>query len=115
MYAARLRRVLGADRLRGVAPGYVLDLAGVDVDAARFEALLAGARDTLDRDPADGLQRIDAALALWRGAPYGELADEVPTLRVESTRLDELRLVALEPGCCWRGWRCSTTRSRCRR
>ena len=38
---------------------------------------------------------LDHALGLWRGTPYAEL-DDAPQAVAERTRLEELRLVALE-------------------
>ena len=40
-------------------------------------------------------ERLGTALALWRGRPFGDLADE-GALRNEALRLEELRLLALE-------------------
>ena len=62
--------------------GYELRLADGDLDARRFEALLA------DGNPRE-------ALALWRGAPLADVADE-PFASAEIRRLEELRLAALE-------------------
>ena len=45
--------------------------------------------------PEDWLGGIDAALAHWRGRPYGELADE-PFLVGEVQRLGELRQAMTE-------------------
>jgi hypothetical protein len=44
---------------------------------------------------AECVARLDEVLALWRGTPYAEL-DDAPAAVAERTRLEELRLVALE-------------------
>ena len=83
LYVSRLRRVLDGNGARIVTRGrgYELQLPGDAVDAVRFESLL---------DP-----RPREALALWRGAPLADLADE-PFAAAEIRRLEELRLRATE-------------------
>jgi WD40 repeat protein/DNA-binding SARP family transcriptional activator len=99
-YVARLRRVLGdgdgGPRVLTQAPGYVLLLADDELDVERFEAALAEARRLrgID-DPTSSASVLRDALALWRGEPYAEFADE-DWARPEAQRLAELRLVALE-------------------
>ncbi len=90
-YVSRLRRLLG-DALASRAGGYVLALPPGSVDAGRFEELLGRARST---DPAAVVTLLDDALALWRGAPFGEFTD-VELLRGAAIRLDELALAARE-------------------
>ena len=62
--------------------GYELRMGDGELDASRFERLVA-----------DGRPR--EALGLWRGAPLGDVADE-PFAGAEIRRLEELRLSALE-------------------
>jgi DNA-binding SARP family transcriptional activator len=62
--------------------GYELRLSGGELDAHRFERLIAEGRPR-------------EALALWRGAPLADVADE-PFAAAEIRRLEELRLTALE-------------------
>ena len=83
LYVSRLRRVFDGNGASIVTHGrgYALKLPEDDVDAVRFERLL----DTHPRD----------ALALWRGAPLADLADE-PFAAAEIRRLEELRLRATE-------------------
>ncbi|MGQ0772857.1 MAG: BTAD domain-containing putative transcriptional regulator [Pseudonocardiales bacterium] len=88
-YVSRLRRHLG-DALVSRAGGYALPAGSVD--AERFEDLVRRARTT---DPATSIALLDQALELWRGAPFGELAD-VELLRGVAVRLDELHLAARE-------------------
>jgi DNA-binding SARP family transcriptional activator len=96
-YVSRLRAALGDTVSIAVgAGGYAIEVGDDTVDARRFERLLhdgdgAGARPSARRSRA----RLGAALALWTGPPYGDIATD-GALRVEAERLDELRLRALE-------------------
>ena len=74
-----LRRLLGADAIVTTPSGYRL---AVPTDAERFQELVRGGR------PAE-------ALALWRDAPWPELADH-PHAVAEAVRLEELRRGAEE-------------------
>jgi len=65
------------------------------VDAVQFEQAVAHAADLVETDPAEASQRLRAALALWRGNPYTDVAASFP-LEVEARRLEELRLHAVE-------------------
>ena len=86
----RLRRALGPDVLQTRPPGYVLRVEPDQIDARRFEQALIDAR----RLPADQRRdRLDAALALWRGPALAEFAF-VDFAQAEIRRLEELRLVA---------------------
>ena len=71
------------DLLESRAPGYVLRTSAVDAD--RFAELAVAA----DAD------RLSAALALWRGDAYADLADE-EFVRAEAGRLTEQRLAVQE-------------------
>src|SRR4051794_27847048 len=76
-YVSRLRRFVeldGGATLVNRAPGYVLEVSDAAVDAGRFEAGLAEARNLLDPDPAGALDRLDAALGEWRGDAFAEFA-----------------------------------------
>ena len=82
LYVSRLRRVLGNGAsivTRG--RGYELTIPEEDVDVVRFERLLE--------------KRPREALALWRGEPLADLADE-PFAGDAIRRLEELRLRAAE-------------------
>src|SRR5262249_4546863 len=91
-YVSRLRQPLPAGTLVPRAPGYVLSLEADAVDLRRFERLVRAARDA---DPARRSALLKEALALWRGPPLAEFAEE-PFGRVEAARLEEQRLAALE-------------------
>jgi DNA-binding SARP family transcriptional activator len=97
-YVARLRHEFGAaaSTLHRIDHGYQLDLAGDDLDAARFEALVERARQESEAgDHAAARADAEAAFDLWRGAPYADLADS-PFLAAEVARLDHVRLDAVE-------------------
>ena len=79
---ASLRKLLGRERVSTEGSGYCLRLGEEELDADRFEALLAG-----------GDAR--AALDLWRGTALSDVADE-PFAQAEIARLTELRLIAVE-------------------
>ena len=87
----RLRRALGSDVLETRAPGYVLRVDPSQIDARRFERELADAR----RLPAaERLDRLQAALDLWRGPALAEFAFD-DFAQAEIRRLEELRLVVI--------------------
>ena len=89
---ARLRRALGADVLETRSPGYVLNVATSQLDAQRFEHMLGDAR----RLPAEERrERLQSALALWRGPALAEFAFD-DFAQAEIRRLEELRLIAQE-------------------
>jgi DNA-binding SARP family transcriptional activator/tetratricopeptide (TPR) repeat protein len=98
-YVKRLRRVLGtADQARIVTrpPGYVIRLDPGELDVARFEVLLDGARNAaLDGSFEAAAQRAREALGLWRGEPLADVESEALALR-EVPRLAELRLQTAE-------------------
>lgn len=98
---SRLRRVLEpaearGSRLQKVAHGWLLDLAADQVDAARFEQLVdeaAGLAD--DTQPSVARDRLEEAVALWRGRPFAELADH-ELLGAAAAPLEEKYLAARE-------------------
>jgi DNA-binding SARP family transcriptional activator len=95
-YTSRLRRALPAARLASRPPGYVLETDRGNVDAHRFEALVARARREGDAGRPDAASAtLGEALGLWRGDVLSGLPD-LARLRPEATRLEEMRLVALE-------------------
>lgn len=98
VHISKLRAVLGdeRERLAHDTAGYRLRVEPDLVDASRFEALVAdGRRELADGDPAAADRRLREALALWRGPALVEFADE-PFASSEATRLEQLRLTALE-------------------
>src|SRR6478672_11302972 len=91
---ARLRAVVGSDRIETRPPGYRLRIEPEEFDALRFEQLVHAGLTFTDR-PDAALGALDEALALWRGAAFAEFADE-EFAEAEATRLEELRLDAIE-------------------
>jgi DNA-binding SARP family transcriptional activator/tetratricopeptide (TPR) repeat protein len=98
-YVKRLRGVLGdADQARIVtrSPGYAIRVDPGELDVARFEAMLEGARNAArGRSWETAADQARAALTLWRGEPLADVESEALTLR-EVPRLAELRLQAAE-------------------
>ena len=93
-HVTRLRKALGPDALVVSPEGYAL--RGAEVDALRFEELLAEARSELRNGDARAAARAtDAALALWRGRPLLGLP-EAEWAAAERARLEALRLDVLE-------------------
>lgn len=97
LHVHRLRRALGdPGRVRFEHAGYTVRVHPNELDAHRFEALLAEGSGLAGRDdPARAVAVLREALALWRGEPFGDLAD-VALLHAEADRLTELRLAGLE-------------------
>lgn len=78
---SKLRKVVG-DALVTAPPGYLLDIEDDAVDSRRFAELVRQ-------------RRFAEALAIWRGAPLAEFADQ-PWARAEAARLNELHATATE-------------------
>ena len=92
---SQLRRSLGADSIATRPPGYSLRLDADDLDARRFERLAAEGHRLLEEDPGRAGQTLIEALGLWRGRALADFAYE-DFAQSEITRLDELRLGAIE-------------------
>ncbi len=97
VYISRLRRALGAaTTIATHEHGYELQLDAGALDAHRFERHLADGRAELAAGrPASAARTLEDALALWRGAPLADLADERFAQR-EALRLEDLRVSVLE-------------------
>jgi DNA-binding SARP family transcriptional activator/DNA-binding beta-propeller fold protein YncE len=92
VYAARLRSLLGSERIVKRRRGYELVVAPGEVDADRFEQLVVAASGA---PPAEAASYVKEALALWRGHPLADLSLE-PWAEAEIARLEERRLAAFE-------------------
>ncbi|SEF27744.1 DNA-binding transcriptional activator of the SARP family [Amycolatopsis pretoriensis] len=98
-YVSGLRRALEPGRGRGEASGvlssgpvgYTLLVEPTAIDALTFERLIARAQK---EQPDTAMASLDEALAQWRGEPLSGLPG--PFAEDERTRLDRLRLTALE-------------------
>ena len=97
-YISQLRRVLGADVVVTRGPGYLLDVDPDAIDSVRFERLVERGRTALESGDADGAATLATeGLGLWRGPALADVAGE-PFAQPEISRLEELRVVALELG-----------------
>lgn len=95
VYVSRLRKIFGS-RLTHTNRGYRLTVTPDECDVQRFEHLASTARTMLrDGDPEAALAILADCVALWRGSPLGEFANE-PVLAAELERLTERFLGALE-------------------
>jgi DNA-binding SARP family transcriptional activator len=98
VHVNRLRRVVEPDHRDGqpwrvvvtVAGGYALDVQRRHVDSFRFEDLVGEADRVAADDVLAALRRLDAARELWKGDPWGDLADE-PWLGADAARLEAVR------------------------
>ena len=82
VYMSQLRKLVGRNRLETKRPGYVLRVEPDELDLSRFLRLQEEGR-------------LNEALALWRGPPLAEFADQ-QFAQVEIARIEELRLGCLE-------------------
>ena len=80
MAVSRLRRRLVEagvpDAVSAEPGGYRLTVPDEQVDVERFRLLVADARALAASEPDRAAAHFDAALALWRGEPFGRLASE---------------------------------------
>ena len=97
VYVARLRKALGDPEVLVTTPaGYRLRVRPGELDAERFESLVADGRQALAAGRGDdAAAALRAAFGLWRGPPLAEVAS-APFAPAEITRLEEQRLAALE-------------------
>ena len=96
IYVSRLRQALGAGVLETRAPGYLIRVPDGELDAQRFERLLAQGKQALATgDPGRAAALLRMALGLWRGPALADVMDE-PFAQAEAGRLEELRLFCLE-------------------
>jgi YVTN family beta-propeller protein len=96
VYVVRLRRALGADRIRTRDPGYVLELAADQLDINRFERLVREAHELrAGGENARAATTLREAFALWHGPPLADFTYE-PFAQTEIARLEELHMTALE-------------------
>lgn len=98
VYVSELRRLLGEDRgvLASDGSGYRLDVSDDQVDAVRFEHEVAVGVQALANDaPVRSTTTLRGALARWRGPAFADVRD-LSWATAAATRLDELRITALE-------------------
>jgi class 3 adenylate cyclase/tetratricopeptide (TPR) repeat protein len=92
-HVSALRKLLGADRIETRFRGYLLRLSGDELDLTGFEMGVAQARG--EGDLAARRDRLQTALALWRGEALADFRHE-RFAQAEAARLEELRLSSLE-------------------
>jgi len=96
VYVAKLRKVLGSERIATRPEGYVLLVHPDELDADRFERAAREGTDLLATGDAESAARLlGDAVGLWRGAVLADLSYE-PWAEGPARRLGELRLTALE-------------------
>jgi DNA-binding SARP family transcriptional activator len=102
VHVSRLRKALAggsgdAAEVVVTSPhGYGLEVDPEQVDAHRFERLLAEGRGELAAHrPGQALSVLEEALALWRGPVLADLSYEA-FAQAEIARLEDLRVAALE-------------------
>ena len=96
VYVSRLRKALGAERIRTSGAGYLVAVAADELDLHRFERLLEQGREARSAgNPGPASALLKEALALWHGSSLADLADE-PFAQAEIARLEERRLSARE-------------------
>jgi DNA-binding SARP family transcriptional activator len=94
-HVSKLRRLLGEEAILHMGDGYLLSADCGQIDACVFERTLREAASCLDVDPDRARTLTRDALKLWRGTPYGDLAD-AEHIALEVRRLEDLRLTAIE-------------------
>ncbi|MFC3518909.1 AfsR/SARP family transcriptional regulator [Streptomonospora nanhaiensis] len=103
-HATRLRRLLqgpaatrgaGADLLRSVRNGYVLDVAPEAVDGNRFLDLAAQGGAAVAAHPERAVELLQRGLELWRGPALLDAGDGL-RCRAAAALFDERRLTAWE-------------------
>lgn len=94
-HISTVRSLLGRDTVEFEDDSYVLRVPPSDVDAVQFELLGLAASEAIVADPVVARQTAMEALALWRGRPYGDLADD-EFVEIEVRRLEELRMELME-------------------
>src|SRR5262245_10375234 len=96
VYVSQLRKTLGEAAVETRPLGYVLRVEPGGLDLESFEELLGSGRRLLaGGDAAQAAELLRRALGLWRGPPLADFRYEA-FARDETSRLEELRLVALE-------------------
>ena len=93
-YVSELRKQLGTVIDRD-GHGYTVRTDLESLDSLEFEALTSAGQDTANSDPETASNLFREALDLWRGAPFQGL-EETETLAIETRRLEELHLTAME-------------------
>jgi DNA-binding SARP family transcriptional activator/tetratricopeptide (TPR) repeat protein len=94
-YVSQLRKSLRIESLRTRPAGYVLEVGPDEFDALRFELAVREVEQVEQTSPESVAARLDEALAWWRGPALADF-DAAHWARPEATRLEALRLAAIE-------------------
>jgi predicted ATPase/DNA-binding SARP family transcriptional activator/class 3 adenylate cyclase len=96
-YVSRLRTLLRPDAgVIASGGGYMLETDDASIDAERFERLVREGEDALARGLSrTAAERFRSGLVLWRGPALADVGED-GLLALESSRLEELRLAAVE-------------------
>jgi DNA-binding SARP family transcriptional activator len=94
-HVSKLRSLLGKTAILHMGDGYLLSAGCGQIDACVFERMVRAAASCLGEDPEGARTLTRRALMLWRGAPYGDLAD-AEAIELEVRRLEDLRITAVE-------------------
>ena len=93
---SRLRKILPDGVIEGQTDGYRLKVSPEDVDAVRFERLVAAGQARSD-DSSRRARLLREAIGLWRGAPMQDVGlQESAAFDAVVVRLEGLRLTAAE-------------------
>lgn len=97
-HVSRLRKELAsggwAALLMTRQPGYLLDGDGCDSDLAQFARAVHRAETCAAARPEAARAELDAGLALWRGAAFGDVPGDAA--RHHADRWEQLRCLAVE-------------------
>lgn len=94
-HISRLRHVLGFGAIITEDHSYRLAARCRQIDACRFQRSVRRAAAALHEDPAAAREAVHEAMPLWRGVPFGDLAEEECCF-LETQRLVEVRRQAEE-------------------
>jgi serine/threonine protein kinase/WD40 repeat protein/DNA-binding SARP family transcriptional activator len=95
VHISNLRRTMDGLPVAHHDDGYRLQVDPGQVDANRFADLVEEGAAQLPDDPGGAAATLREALGMWRGRPFGSLADE-PALAAEVARLEELHRRGLD-------------------
>jgi predicted ATPase/DNA-binding SARP family transcriptional activator len=94
---SRLRKALPDGAIEGQTDGYRLTVNPDDVDAVRFERLVAASAQARAEDGLRRVRLLREAVALWRGLAMQDVGlQDSAAFDAAAARLDGLRLSALE-------------------
>lgn len=99
VYVSRLRSILedtdNQPRIERTGNSYTVRLHEGELDSDDLSVLSEKGNDVRATDPVTAAHLLTEATDLWRGQPFGDLADESDLLRTESVRLTEMYLKAM--------------------